>query len=719
MSLSAKILAGLSLGLVAGLVVGEPLGVLEVFGDAYIRLLQMTVLPYVVVSLIAGLGRLELVHARRMGLWGGGLLLLFWLLAFAMVAVMPLAFPKLRTASFFSTTMIETPPSLDFVGLYIPDNPFSALSNATVPAVVVFSLAVGVALIGVPQRQSLIRGLDALSDALLRVNDFVVRLAPVGVFLITASAAGTLTFEEFQRVQVYLLSYMLFALFLTFWLLPAVLACLTPLRQRDVLGRMRDAMVTGFATGSAFVVLPQIVQVSKDLFEDHAAGNEESPRVIDVVVPATLTFPHAAKVLSLSFILFAGWTMDSPVAVREYPMLFVAGVASLFGSVNVAMPFLLDLVELPQDTFHLFVATSVLNARFGTLVQTMHMLVLTLLTTAAITHRLEFRWRAVLRYAGATVAIVAALIVGSRALYALFVDTEYRMNQIIGRMEIQGPTVAASVSREPTPTPVLDVSRDRLQEILARGVLRAGYRSEGALPFSYFNDAGNLVGFDVELAHSLASGLGVSIEFVPIDLGLGGRVDAEILDGGYCDILMSRYVVTMDDVDQVVLSTPYLDMNLGFVVRDERRSEFLSLEALREADDLRIAIPDSGYYRHLLEDQLPKAEFVSIRDVNVFLDANPGDYDALAYLAEEGSALTLLRPEFSVVVPSPGLLKLPIAFPLPDGEPDWERAVNVWLDLQRANGSLERLYDYWILGRASEAAAPRWSVLRNVLGWVD
>jgi Na+/H+-dicarboxylate symporter len=654
-----------------------------------------------------------------MGLWGGGLLMVFWLLAFAMVALMPFAFPDLKTASFFSTTMIESVRSPDFVGLYIPENPFHALSNAIVPAVVVFSVAVGIALIGVPQRHTLIRGLDVVSETLLRVNDFVVRLAPLGVFAIAASAAGTLTFEQFQRVQVYLISYMLFALFLTFWLLPAALACLTPIHQRHILGRMRDAMATAFATGSAFAVLPQIVRVSKELVEEHAPAVEEADRVIDIVVPATLTFPHAAKVLSLSFILFAGWTMDAPVSVADYPLLFGAGVASLFGSVNVAIPFLLDLLALPHDTFRLFVATSVINARFGTLVQTMHMLVLTLLTTAAIAGSLEFRWRLFLRYAVITVAIVLGLIGGSRALYALFVDTSYRKNEIIGRMEIRGPTVPAVVHVDPSTPPDLDPSRNRLEQILERGVLRVGYRVEGAMPFAYFNDAEQLVGLDIELAHSLAKGLGVTLEFEPVDVSVAEVLSPDVLESGRCDIMMSRHLISMDGIERLVYSNPYLDLNLGFVVRDQHRGEFVLREALENREGLRIAVPGGGYYLEQLKRFLPRAEFVPLTDPNTFVEAEPDQFDALAYLAEEGAAVTLLRPEFSVVVPSPPLQTLPLAYPLPRGEPDWERAVNLWLDLQRADGTIDRLYAYWILGQEARRDSPRWSVMRDVLRWVD
>jgi ABC-type amino acid transport substrate-binding protein len=516
-----------------------------------------------------------------------------------------------------------------------------------------------------------------------------------------------------------MISYILFALFHTFWLLPAILACLTPVRQRHILGLMRDAMVTAFATGSAFVVLPQIVRVSKQLFEEHVPDVEEADAVIDIVVSATLTFPHVAKVLSLSFILFAGWMMNTPLSIADYPLLFGAGVASLFGSVNVAIPFLLDLFALPNDTFQLFVATSVLNARFGTLVQTMHMLVLTLLTTAAIQGRLDFRWPVVLRYGAATIVIVLGLIAGSRALYALVVDTSYRKNEIIGRMEIHGPTVPAVVRLERSSPPELDPSRNRLEEILERGVLRVGYREQRALPFSYFNDAGQLVGLDIELAHSLATGLGVTLEFVPVSQSMTQHLNPEILASGYCDILMSRSVISMDGIERVVYSNPYLDLNLGFLVLDERRSEFADRRILENREGLRIAIPGEGYFLNQLERYLPKAELVPLEYTRQFIEAEPGEFDALAYPAEEGAALTLLWPDYSVVVPSPPIQTLSAAYPLPWGEPDWERAVNLWLDLQRADGTIDRLYDYWILGQEPEGHNPRWSVMRDVLGWID
>ncbi|MDJ0867553.1 MAG: cation:dicarboxylase symporter family transporter [Myxococcota bacterium] len=719
MSLSARILIGLVLGVVAGLAVGEPLGQLELLGDAYIRLLQMTVLPYVVASLVAGLGRLELAEAKRLGLWGGALLVLLWGVTFSLVVVMPLAFPRLEWASFFSTALVESSPPVDFVQLYIPSNPFHSLANNVVPAVVLFSVAVGVALISVPDRAPLLRGLDALSAALLKVNGFVVQLAPFGVFLITASSAGTMTIQQFERVQVFLLSYAAFALIATFWLLPGLLAALTPVRHRDVLRVMRDALATAFATGSAFVVIPLVAAASKELIERHADDAEEADALIDVVVPASHTFPHSAKVLTLSFVLFAGWSIDSPVPVSSYPLLAVSGIAASFGSVNVAVPFLLDLMQLPHDVFRLFVATGVINSHLGTLLQTMHVLVLTVLAGAGVTGVLRPRWKAVGRFAVGTVLIVGAAVGGTRALYATLIDTSYHKDEILGGMKLLREPVPARVLRE-APLQLRPPARgDRLRTIVDRGVLRVCYRLPGTIPFAFFNARDELVGLDVEMAHSLARAVGTQLEFRPMPREVTDPGIAELLARGYCDIVMARSVVSTDAVTELAYSSTYLELNLGFVMRDHMRDEFASAAALAERDDLRIAVPDEGYYQRVLARLMPELELVPVQDIEDFLDAEEGEFDAIAVVAEEGSAWSLLRPRFGVVVPSPPMLKLPVAYPLPLGEFAWQRVVEAWLELKRTDGTVQALYDYWILGHAAEEDEPRWSVLRDVLGWID
>jgi len=136
--MSRRILVGLSLGLVVGLFLGEHAAVLRVVADGFVRLLQMTVLPYVTVSLVVGIGSLDPATARRIFVRGGAVTLVLWALALGVVFLTPLCFPSLESASFFSTTLVEERQPTDFVSLYIPSNPFHALANNIVPAVVLF-----------------------------------------------------------------------------------------------------------------------------------------------------------------------------------------------------------------------------------------------------------------------------------------------------------------------------------------------------------------------------------------------------------------------------------------------------------------------------------------------------------------------------------------------------------------------------------------------------
>ena len=42
-----------------------------------------------------------------------------------------------------------------------------------------------------------------------------------------------------------------------------------------------------------------------------------------------------------------------------------------------------------------------------------------------------------------------------------------------------------------------------------------------------------------------------------------------------------------------------------------------------------------------------------------------------------------------------------------------------WLEHLRQDGILQRLEEYWIRGREAEQSTQRWTVIRDVLGWVD
>jgi len=129
-------------------------------------------------------------------------------------------------------------------------------------------------------------------------------------------------------------------------------------------------------------------------------------------VPAFYNFPHAAKLFSLSFVLFAAWYSETVLRASDYPRLALAGIVSLMGSINVAVPFLLDLARVPADTFQLFLATGIINSRFGTLTSAMYMVALALAGTYTLTGAFRLSGQRILRYVIVTAVVTAATMGG-------------------------------------------------------------------------------------------------------------------------------------------------------------------------------------------------------------------------------------------------------------------------------------------------------------------
>jgi Na+/H+-dicarboxylate symporter len=76
--IATQVLLALAIGALTGIFLGEIVAPLKIVGDAFIRLLQITVLPYISIALITGLGRLEFNDVKRLAVKGGTILLLLW-----------------------------------------------------------------------------------------------------------------------------------------------------------------------------------------------------------------------------------------------------------------------------------------------------------------------------------------------------------------------------------------------------------------------------------------------------------------------------------------------------------------------------------------------------------------------------------------------------------------------------------------------------------------
>ena len=584
---------------------------------------------------------------------------------------------------------------------------------------------VGIALIGIPNNEVLLEPLKVFNTAMMKITVIVGKLAPIGVFALIANATGTLAIEDLTRLQVYIIVYALIALVLSLLILPGIITIFTPFKYKHILKALRTPMITAFATGSSLIILPMLIQQCKQLIADYSlravVDQDEADASVKVLIPAFYTFPSPMGLLSISFVLFAGWYIGSNVSVADYPLLILVGVPSLFGGTLLTIPSLLDLLRLPNDLFQVFVSIDVIISRFGTLISAMHYATIGLIGTMALVGHIRLSWFRMLRVAFIGTALIVPILFGVRTFYSTVVVAPYTMADMLKSLRFLGtPQPAKLYAEVPEELILAGAKPASLAQIEKRGVLRVCYQPD-EYPSAFVNntDPPQLVGFDVEMAHRFSEMLQLQLEFLPAETE---GVAITLLNRGVCDIYMRTLPVTLRRSQEYGLTSPVYRSSLGLIVRDYRRKEFYSWEDIsKHGDSLRLGVEDtSGNIERL--STITGATIVSIQDMEqklMLLESGAEDIDAIADMAEEGAALTILYPNFSHVVPRPTVF-LPVSYAVARGNSDLLLALNSWLLMKKEEGVIDALYSHWMLGEAAEAEKlPRWSVIRNVLGWVD
>jgi Na+/H+-dicarboxylate symporter len=711
-TLSQRILIGLVAGAVVGLFFGERAAILDWPARAFVQLLGVTVLPYLVTSIVAGIARGTVADGRRLLSRGGLALLVLWAVSLAIVFVSPFVLPPEKGGSSYAAAAAAGEAPIDWLELYIPGNPFRSLSNNVVPAVVVFAALLGIALRGMPGKARIIGSLDLVTDLLGRAGNLVVALTPIGVFAMVGQAAGTLRLEEFERLEAYLVLVVGLNAILTLWVLPGLIAAIVGVPHRRILSRVRDPLITAFITGNLFVVLPQLEEAARALLAERGPIEGESIEAVGVLVPMAFTFPHAGKLLSLSFVVFAAWFAGTPLDGGQYPTLAGAGLLSLFGNLNTAIPFILDLLRLPADLFNLFVVSSVANARFGSAAAAMHTLALAVIGAHLMARRPVGGVSRLARFAAVSAAIVGVFVVGSRLLLAAVLPGPEGASATFDRLRVTGawgrlaqiePPPATSA---PEPPPV---AGSRLDEIRQRGVLRVCVSPDG-MPWSFRNSRGEIVGFDIGLAHILAVELRTRLTLVPVP-----RIErGAALSSGVCDATTNRVIPSESAMS---FTRPVAHEAWAFMTRDHRRGEFATVERIRDLSQPRIAVLRAQDWIDRLHTILPNAEVVPIDSITEFLEAPEGRFDATFTGFDRASAYSLVAPQFVAVIPSPGLGTVPIAVAVPVREYALQQFLNTVVDDGLASGLFADRLNYWIKGGGARVERePRWSIGANVLG---
>jgi proton glutamate symport protein len=184
-----------------GVFFGDYAHFLRPVGNVYVMLLEVAVYPYLICSLMHGLGSLAPAQAWRLFCSGWKFYVALWLITFGLLILLAKGIPQALATSWVADRAVKDAPGL--LDILIPSDPFTALSRNYVPAVVLFCLFYGVALQHVPEKAALLSILEGIRLASLKFWNAVVRFAPLAVFALFADLAGTIRLKAMEEVALF------------------------------------------------------------------------------------------------------------------------------------------------------------------------------------------------------------------------------------------------------------------------------------------------------------------------------------------------------------------------------------------------------------------------------------------------------------------------------------------------------------------------------------
>ncbi|MDD1752940.1 MAG: cation:dicarboxylase symporter family transporter, partial [Methanotrichaceae archaeon] len=688
-----------------------------------------TVLPLIVIFIIAGLGSINQADAREFLKKVVSIILLIWFLGIIAFYSMQFAFPNMPNTSFFSISQISTPTPLDLIELFIPSNPFHSLSEGLMPAIVLFCLLFGFALIGDERNKHFVDELKGLSSTLFRVTNWLFKIAPLGIFALTANTFGTITLPQFLQIQVFFISTIVLSTILILVVLPLLVYSLTPFGYREILSAANKGVILGFSTAQSFITLPLLSEGVANLFKEPQT-EEKARSYSGIIIPLAYTIPLLGTFAALLFILFTGWFYNDPLELQDQIRLAIIGIPSLFASSFLAVQFLLETLKLPADALQIYQISQSFHVYFTTALFCMSAFALSTICIAFLTGCGGLRLKRALFSIIIIITIFSSVVLGLRLGFSSMLSESSQGSQTILSMkmpwDINGKRVGSdfqikvhknySDARSILDKPNNLDNSSLIEKIKRRDVLRVGY-SPGNIPFTFFNKDGELVGYDVQMAYDLAKILNVScVEFVPVD----SRTWVDRVNNGSCDIIMSGLglVPGMIGEGRCRFTSRYIELHLALVTKDYRKKDFENMKEAANMKGLRIAVTNESDYFKLASTLFPQATIIPLDHSDQFF--NQTNADALLTTAEVGTFLTLLHPFYDVaILQPPDTYKIMCAYAVSKNCDDaFLMFLDYWLELEDKYGSLDKKYDYWVLGKDIGNTTQRWSIIRDVLHWI-
>lgn len=276
LGLAFQIILGLILGIIVGAVFyGNPVvtSYLQPFGDIFIRLIKMIVVPIVFSSLVVGVAGVG--DIKKVGKIGGKTILYFEVVTtFAIIVgllVANLVHPGNGVnISNLATTSIdkymhtaETASSHGLMDTFInivPTNIFESLSKGDLLPIIFFSVMFGLGVAAIGEKgKPVLATCQGVADAMFWITNQIMKLAPLGVFGligVTVSKFGLASLIPLGKLIITVYGAMILFVFF-------VLGFVAKMAGTSIISLIRllkDELILAFTTASSEAVLPKLME---------------------------------------------------------------------------------------------------------------------------------------------------------------------------------------------------------------------------------------------------------------------------------------------------------------------------------------------------------------------------------------------------------------------------------------------------------------------------
>ncbi|WP_067618377.1 dicarboxylate/amino acid:cation symporter [Alicyclobacillus acidiphilus] len=328
---------------------------LKVLGDAFIRLIEMTIIPLIFPLIVLGVSRMRSI--QKLGRIAGKTILYFEIVTTIILIIAVfisnvaglgrgVSLPGTSTSSLSGIAQ-----GIDFEQFLldiIPSNLFSSLANGDLLPIVFFSIFLGLALAAIGDSAKPMEDvLESLSQAMFKVISYVVKFTPIGVFGYVAYDLSEYGWSSLGALlQFILVAYIGFAV-IVFVLLPLIAAYFR-IKYWKLLRTIWDLVVLAFVTRSSEVVLAPLTE----RLEQFGADNS----VVSFVLPIGYSFNldgatlyEAIAVVFLSHVYGLHLSIGHQLAIIGLLMVLTKGLAGVPSAAIVVLITTAKSIGLPLD----------------------------------------------------------------------------------------------------------------------------------------------------------------------------------------------------------------------------------------------------------------------------------------------------------------------------------------------------------------------------------